>query len=114
MSIPVLKIPAKGYIKQGDTIPKVTVKFSDGYNGNLTTATIKMQIYHVNTKIIDVSNGDGITVIDSGEFEIDEMPKNNLPVGTILGDLEVTESNGDRTTYFNVAYTIIKQYTRSV
>jgi len=111
MCIPILKIPVKGFIKQGDTIPKVTVKFSDGYNGNLTTAVVKMQIYNGNTKIIDVESGNGITVRDETSFDIDEIDNNTLPVGSFLGDLEVTESNGDRTTYFNVEYTIIKQYT---
>ena len=70
MSIPVLKIPTKGYIKQGDTISKKTVTFGGDYSGNLTTATIKMQIYNGNTKIIDITNGSGITVIRIGRAHV--------------------------------------------
>ena len=112
-NIVTLKIPLCGFIKQGDTIPKISFALSN-YSGDLTTATIKMQIYKGNTKIIDVSNGSGITVIDANNFEIDEVSasNNNLPVGTFIGDLEITEASGDKKTYFNVEYTIIKEYTK--
>ena len=111
MSIKIIPIPFEDeYIVQGDTISKTTIKVEeDGLD--LTTATIKMQIYNGNTKIIDVSNGDGITVIDSETFEIDEVPNNDLPIGKHLGDLEITDEDGVRFTYFRVQYEILRQYT---
>lgn len=119
MSIETLKIPiqsstVKPYIKQGDTIPKITFTFSDADDVDLTTSTIKMQIYNGSQRIINITNDSGITVVSSKVFEIDEVSaeNNDLPTGTHLGDLEITDSNGIRFTYMNVEYTIIKQYTK--
>tara|TARA_R110000782_G_scaffold192144_1_gene281908 strand:+ start:1186 stop:1533 length:348 start_codon:yes stop_codon:yes gene_type:complete len=114
MSIPTYKVPSKGYIKQGDTISKKTVTFGGDYAGDFTTATIKMQVYNGNIKVIDITNGSGITVISNRIFEIDEVsaPNNNLPDKCILiGDLQITEADSVVTTYFNVEYTVIKEYT---
>jgi len=118
MSIDILKIPiqsstVKPYIKQGDTIPKITITITE-LGLDLTTATIKMQVYNGATRIIDISNTNGITVISSTVLEIDEVSAsdNNLPDGSFIGDFEITDASGDRKTYFNVEYTIIKQYTR--
>ena len=118
MSIETLKIPIQSstvqpFIKQGDTIGKVTITITE-LGIDLTTSTIKMQIYDGSTKVIDVTNGSGITVLSANVLEIDEVSasNNNLPVGTFKGDFEVTQADGERKTYFNVEYTIIKQYTK--
>lgn len=118
MSVPIVKIPIStsgcdAFIKQGDTIPKIRLTFSD-YTGDLTTATIKVQLYHNSRKVLDISNGSGITVISSTVLEIDEISadNNNLPPGISEGDFEVTESDGSKTTYFNIELTIQKQYTK--
>ena len=114
-NIPTYKIPSKGYIKQGDTISKKTVTFGGDYSGDLTTAVIKMQIYSGATKVIDITNGSGITVISSNVFEIDEVSgsNNNLPYNQpLIGDLQITEADGIVTTYFNVEYNVIKEYTK--
>ena len=111
MSIKILPIPFDGeYIVQGDTISKTSFKFIDE-DIDLTTATIKMVVKNGSTKIINISNGSGITVIDANNFEIDEVPfaQNNLPVGCFLGDLEITDASSKRLTYMRVQYTIIKQ-----
>lgn len=112
--IPLLKIPTAGYIKQGDTISKKTLTFGGDYSGDLTTATIKMQVYNGSNKVIDITNGSGITVLSDTVFEIDEVSavNNNLPIGCFIGDLQITEADGNVTTYFNVQYTIIKEYTK--
>ena len=114
MSIPILKIPFTGdYIVQGDTIQKTSFEFiEEGIN--IATSTIKMQIYNGSTKIIDISNGSGITLIDSNNFEIDQViaTNNNLPVGCFQGDLEITTASGVRFTYMRVQYNILKQYTK--
>ena len=113
-NIQIVKIPFDGeYIVQGDTIAKTSAEVIET-GLDLTTATIKMQIYNGNTKIIDVSNGSGITVIDDTNFEIDEVTasNNNLPVGSFEGDLEITDVNNVRFTYYRVVYTILRQYTK--
>ena len=120
--IPLLKIPTAGYIKQGDTISKKTVTFGGDWSGDLTTLhIIKMQIYNGSVKVIDLSSEEsigGITIISSSSFEIDEIPINNLPVGCFVGDLQIEEYSDfafepiNVTTYFNVQYTIIKEYTK--
>ena len=114
MSIAILKIPFDGeYIVQGDTIEKTSFEFiEEGID--IATSTIKMQIKNGSTNIIDVSNGNGITIIDSENFEIDEVSANdnNLPVGCFEGDLEITTASGVKFTYMRVIYTILKQYTK--
>lgn len=120
--IPTLKIPIKGYIKQGDTIPKKTVVFGGDWSDDLTSNhIIKMQIYNGNTKIIDISSSagvGGITIIDANTFEIDEIVSNNLPVGCFKGDLQIEKYDDfafdpiNITTYFNVEYTVIREYTK--
>ena len=114
LNIPISTTANPTYIKQGDTIPKITLTFGASDVIDLTTSTIKMQIYQGAIKLIDVTNGSGITVLSEKVFEIDEISatNNNLPAATLLGDLEIQDSNGKRFTYFNVQYTIIKQYTK--
>lgn len=117
--IKVLKIPIqseteKPYIKQGDTIDKVTLTFDTGVDLTAINVSIKMQLYKGNQRVFAIENGNGITIINALSFEIDEVAKedNNLPEGILIGDLEITDTNGKRFTYFNVEYTIIKEYTK--
>lgn len=122
MSIPTLKIPIKGFIKQGDTIPEILVDMGSEFEGDLTSLHIvRMQVYQGNNPVIDIdstpSKG-GITITGDKTFTIDEIQENNLPVDTIKGDLQI-ETYSDFAfdpinvqTYFNVEYKIIKQYTR--
>lgn len=118
-NIPTLKIPiqsatVKPWIKQGDTIPKITLAFDAGIDLTLPNVSIKMQLYSGNQRVFSVENGNGITIVNDLTFEIDEVSatNNTLPVGSLIGDLEVTDTDGKRFTYFNVEYTIIKQFTR--
>lgn len=111
MSIKTLKIPFQDeYIVQGDTIAKTAIEILET-DLDLTTATIKMQVYKGSTPFIDIENGNGITVIDAENLEIDQVLENNYPPGTYEGDLEIKDSNGVRFTYFRVEYTILKQLT---
>ena len=112
MSISKLKIPFENeYILQRDTVSKTTFTFSDE-DIDLTTSQISMVIKDGDNKIINVSEGNGITVISSKIFEIDEIPKenNNLPIGSFEGDLKIIDSNGVRFTYMRVEYTIIEKF----
>ena len=118
MSVETLKIPIQSstvmpFIKQGDTIGKIKMTITE-IGLNLLTSTVKMQIYNGSTKLIDVSNGNGITIVSANILEIDQVSKedNNLPVGKWTGDFEITDNLGVRKTYMNVEYTIIRQYTR--
>jgi len=113
----ILKIPQafwttqyKPVIVQGDTIPRFLFTVT---NLDLTGATIRMQLYQSFSKIFDVSTGEGITIIDSTSFEIDEVPfaDNNFPVGTLTGDIEITLANGQRATVIKVEFTTLKHYT---
>jgi hypothetical protein len=111
--ITILKIPFEcEYIVQGDTITKTSFEvIEDGLD--LTNADISLIIKHGNENVIDVSVGNGITVIDSENFEIDQVEaiNNNFEVGTFEGDLTITDTlTGDVFTYTRVSYTIIKKY----
>lgn len=115
--IPTLNIPIqsnglKPYIFAGDTIDEIVIT-SDEFP-DLTTATIKMDIYNRHTNFYSVSNGNGITVNSATQFTIDEVSAISNPFveGEFIGDLEITDSNGIRKTYFRVKYIIQKQYTK--
>ena len=103
-------------IIQGDTIPEILFEFdpTDNINLSLPNVSIKMQIYNQNNKILDIQNGNGITILTSKSFKINEISKenNNFPTGSHLGDLEITDTNGKRFTYFIVKLNIYKQYTK--
>lgn len=117
MAVPTLQIPiqsdnVKPFIKQGDTISKITFEFEVEDNIDITGATIKMQLYNCNNIVLDLdSDGNGITITGDRTFEIDEILNNTLPSGQSKGDLEINFSDGTRETYFNVVYDIKKQYT---
>jgi hypothetical protein len=118
MGIETIRIPlqsetVKPYIKQGDTIPKIVFTFDPGDPISLTGATIKMQLFQKGRKVFDISVGSGITITTDKEFEIDEVtPANNtFPEGVLIGDIEITETSGVKTTYNDVEYTILKEHT---
>lgn len=114
MSVPTLSIPIQGenvkpFIKQGDTIEKISIETP---SLDLTGASIKMQLYDKNqNKVFDVENGSGITIIDATNFEIDKVVNNSFPSGKLRGDLQITFSDNDRKTFFNVTYNIAKEFT---
>lgn len=102
MAIEKLSIPfGDTYIKQGDTIPKITFTFDATDNIDLSAVgvEIKMQTYKGYQKVMDF---------------IDEISKddNIYPYGVLKGDLEILDGNGKRFTYFDVEYTITKEYTK--
>lgn len=103
-------------IIQGDTIPEILFEFdpTDNINLSLPNVSIKMQIYNSSNKILDIQNGNGITILTNKSFKINEISKenNNFPTGSHLGDLEITDTNGKRFTYFRVKLNIDKQYTK--
>ena len=100
-------------LKRGDTINEIDFSFAVTDDIDLLGASIRMQLYLNGSKKLDISNGSGITIVDSKNFKIDKVDyaNNNLPVGTLNGDLEITDSSGIRLTYFDITYTITKDYT---
>ena len=114
----ILNIPlGDSNIVQGDTIPEILFQFDNtlGINLQAVGVIIKMQVYNQSNKIIDISNGNGITILTTNSFKINEVTKtisSLLPHGSFIGDLEITDSSGKRFTYFRVKYTIQKQYTK--
>ena len=103
-------------IIQGDTVPEILFEFdpTDNIDLSLPNVSIKMQIYNSSNKILDIQNGNGITILTNKSFKINEISKenNNFPTGSHLGDLEITDTNGKRFTYFRVKLNIDKQYTK--
>ena len=106
------------FIKVGDTIPKKVMNIVvDGWD--MQTSIIRMRLFatsftnlgscEVKTKVMDVTNGSGITVISETQIEIDEISaeNNKLPAGTFKGDFKITNALGVTKTFFNVEYTII-------
>ena len=100
-------------LKLGDTIPEILFNFEVTDAIDLTGATIRMQLYLNGKKKLDLDSTAGITIVDSKNFKIDEIPyeENHLPYGKLKGDLEITLADGKRVTYADVSYTITKHYT---
>lgn len=118
MDLPILELPIqserrKFYMIEGDTIDAIPFSFDVGDSIDLTGATIKIQLYLKSNKTLDINTTSGITITGTKSFEIDKIEKenNNLKPGEHFGDLEITDSAGDRLTYIRVKLTITKQYT---
>ena len=113
INIPLQSSTVKPFIKQGDTIEAYEIDIIEP-GLDLTTCVIKMQLYNNGNMVMDISTGSGITALSAITLQIDTYTsaQNNLPEGKSVGDLEVTTAAGVRTTYFNMAYNIDKQYTR--
>ena len=110
--IPIQKSDTKTYIFEGDTIHQIVI--SGDEFPVLTTSTIKMQLYRNNKLYFDVSNGNGITVDSATQFTINKVEAVDNPFneGEYEGDLEITDVDGVKTTYFRVRYIIQKEYTK--
>ncbi len=101
-------------IKEGDTIPVIEFDFQDTLI-DLTGSVIRIQLYDEEGKITSqVSTGNGITILTSKKFNINEVPKesNLLKAGNHRGDVEITLPNTKRTTYCDILYVITKEYTK--
>ena len=115
MGIETLQIPpSTSFLKEGDTIPMIPFAFAATDEIDLTGATIQMQLYLSNIKVLDIETGSGITLLDSKSFEIDKIPasENDLPAGLLKGDLQVTFPSGEIKTLIDVEYNILNQRTK--
>lgn len=115
MALYELQIPLEGYnIVQGDTIEAINLQFSADSDISLTGATTRFQLYRNYEKIFDVSNGNGMTIVNDKLLVIDEVAKENntFPSGKFIGDIEVIEADGKGTTLMRVKYTVQKQFSK--
>ena len=107
----ILKIPFEGeWIVQGDTIGATELEFIDE-DIDLNTATARLKLWDGNTVVMDVTTGNGITVVDSYNLIIDQVEKenNNLPPKKLIGNFSILDENGELYTYNRVEYTITKK-----
>lgn len=113
VDVPLQSASKKPCLVEGDTIPEIEIDIVSSLD--LTTSTIKLQLYnYMGTKVFDWSNASGITVVNATKMIIDEISaaNNTLSEGQYIGDLEITDASGFKTTYFRLRYNILKQYTK--
>lgn len=109
-NIETLQLPAGDlFTVQGDTIDEIELSFSQGVD--FTTHDVKMQLYFNERLVLDVSKGNGITVVDALNIKIDAIKNNTFPVGVLVGDLRIKDADGNIKTYYRIEYTILKKYT---
>lgn len=106
--IPTYCFPSCGYISEGDTIFELPINFKEGYDGDLTTASLEWVLFEGNTKILDLSEGNGLTVTSPTTFVVDEINPNPLPAKTFKGYFRITEADGKGRKIWNLKYTISK------
>jgi hypothetical protein len=116
LKIPVLQIPINGgEITQGDTIPEIIFAFGLDDEIDLTGVDIKIDLWLDNCKkVISFTSDSNITIVDTKTFKINEIPAEEsakFPSGLLKGDLEITDTEGVKTTYIEVVFKIRKQYT---
>ena len=121
LNIPITTAECKPFIKQGDTISKISWDLGDTFTGNLVEDLyiIRMQIYDKSIKVINIDSTGalgGITITGAKTFEIDEVTENDLPIGSFLGDLQIEEYSDfafdpiSVETICNIQYNIVKQF----
>jgi hypothetical protein len=102
-------------IVKGDSWPGFEVVYSiDGSPVDLTDAEIKLNMRVGGARPVwELSVGDGITITDAanGVFVIDSVASLNVPVGTLIGQLEITQASGERNTEILVSMTVINSTT---
>ena len=77
MSIQTIRIPLQSvdftpFIKEGDTIKKITFEFAATDTINLTGATISMQLYQDGVETLSIDTTSGITIESDKIFSIDD------------------------------------------
>lgn len=113
--IETIRIPFDGeFIMEGDTILPTVFTATSSEFPDLTSSTVKLQLYYHGNKVLDLYNGNGITIDSATQFTLDQLEadENNLPSGVSRGDLEITDGNGVRKTYYIIEYKILKQSTK--
>ena len=118
IKIPVLQIPINGgEITQGDTIPEILFAFGTDDEIDLTESIIKIDLWLDSCKkVLSLESDVNITIVDAKTFKINEIPaeeSEKLPHGLLKGDLEITDVEGNKTTYIEIVFKIRKQHTCS-
>ena len=106
--LPVLCIP--GPIIKGDTFEAINFTFRvDGSPVDITDAEIKLSMRVGGaTPAWVLSVGSGITITNgpAGQYRIDKVQSLNISVGRLVGQVEITLSNGDRFTDYQIEMTV--------
>jgi hypothetical protein len=106
--LPVLCIP--GPIIKGDTFDAINFTFRvDGSPVDITDAEIKlsMRVGGASPAWI-LSVGSGITIVNgaAGNYRIDKVQSLNVAIGRLVGQVEITLTNGDRYTDYQIEMTV--------
>lgn len=111
-----LPLGDKNTYTQGDTFPEVLFEFDDLDPIDLTGCQINLDIYsHCSNKVQSFRVGQGLSILSSKSFKMDEIPENKTkfyPIGILKGDLEIINPEGLKQTYFEVIFKIRKQITQ--
>lgn len=106
-----LPINNSSKIYKGDTWKGIELEIlKNAVAINLTGATIKLNLFPKNTNntALILVTGNGISLTDpvNGKFKIDQISRLNYEPGVYTGDVEITLSNNEKTTYCSIALTI--------
>lgn len=113
LNIPIQTEDYKPVISERTTIPKITLTITN-LGIDLLTSNIFMQVKDGSKVLIDITNGNGITILSSTVMEIDEVSANENPfkAGCFDGDLLIQDVVNKVDKLFNVKYNIEKTVTR--
>jgi hypothetical protein len=114
MSCNILNLPLQGEkpvcIYKGDTIPKYVFRATAGNIWDFTDSNVEITFYLSlsNEEVYTAIKGDGITVVNANEFEIDKIVNNTFPIGVLDGYIRINDVNGDNKALTPIKFTISK------
>lgn len=113
LNIPIQTDTYKPVISERTTIPEITLTIT-GLGIDLLTSDIFMQVKDGSKVLIDITNGNGITVDSSTVMKIDQVSATDNPfkAGCFKGDLLIQDVVNKVDKLFNVKYNIEKTVTR--
>jgi hypothetical protein len=102
---------------QGATFDQQFIWKIDDTPVDLTTYTARMQVrrdYGATDTIVDLTDGDGITLGEDGEIDIyiDAEDASDLPSGSFVYDLELESDSGEVTRLLQGKFVISPEVTR--
>ena len=102
---------------QGATFDQQLIWKIDDTPVDLTTYTARMQVrrdYSATDTIVDIADGDGITLGEDGEIDIyiDADDTSDLPRGSFVYDLELESDSGEVTRLLQGAFIVSPEVTR--
>jgi len=113
LNIPIQTDTYKPVISERTTIPQITLTIT-GLGIDLLTSDIFMQVKDGSKVLIDITNGNGITVDSSTVMKIDQVSATDNPFkeGCFKGDMLIRDNVSEITKLFIVKYTVEATTTR--